>query len=77
MEERPTSYLQIIFKDTDSTVFQLNVSGVSAMQVLAISHYLKVFGEAMLHADMQREAEQSARRKIAVPGADIEGILHR
>lgn len=62
----PTSFIQIVFKEEGSTLFDANFSGVTPLQLLAIGEYIKIMGENML----KKANEQRERNKIQVPGVD-------
>ena len=69
--QAPQSYIQVVFKEPGSVLFDANVSGMTPLQFLAVAEYFRLLGEAgFLREQAQREVE-AERRKIAVP----DGIL--
>lgn len=70
-QQTPQSYIQIIFKEPGSVLFDAQVSGVTPLQFLAVGEYLRLLGEAgFLREQAQRQMEEE-RHKIAVP----DGVL--
>lgn len=70
-QEIPKSFIQVIFADFGSVMFQVNWGEVSAMQVLALSEYLHFKGEMMLAQDEHNRMQEQERNKIAVPKIDV------
>lgn len=72
MEEQPKSFIQIIFTDVGSTLFDAQIGNVTPLQILALAQYLQFMGEAGLaRQEMQRD-QVKQRNKIVVPGFGIE-----
>lgn len=77
--EQPASFIQVIFKEYGSVVFQISVgSQVSPLQMIALGNYLVRLGEheidkAFAQQDM-RQAEKAQRERIFVPGMSSDGI---
>lgn len=70
-QQTPQSYIQIIFKEPGSVLFDAQVSGITPLQFLAVAEYLRLLGEAgFLREQAQRQMEEE-RHKIAVP----DGVL--
>ena len=70
-QEKPKSFIQIIFSDVGSVVFSAQEDGVVPLQFLAIAEYFRIMGEVGI-ARQEREAQ---RNKIAVPGVSNEELL--
>ena len=70
-QQTPQSYIQILFKEPGSVLFDANISGITPLQFLAVAEYFRLLGEAgFLREQAQRQAEEE-RKKIAIP----DGIL--
>jgi hypothetical protein len=72
MSDSPDSFIQVVFKEQGSILFDANVNGVTPLQFLAIGEYFKFMGE-----DLLRKAQvQKEQQKIAVPGiACVDDLL--
>jgi hypothetical protein len=74
--KEPESYIQIIFKETNSVEFMPNIHGVSPIQVLAIAEYLKLIGQSMFYNEFRQQEADAQRNKIVVPGnKNLDGIM--
>jgi hypothetical protein len=70
-QQTPQSFIQILFKEPGSVLFDANISGITPLQFLAAAEYFRLLGEAgFIREQAQREVEQE-RHKIAIP----DGIL--
>lgn len=70
-QQAPQSYIQIVFQDIGSTIFNMNVDGVTPLQFLAVAEYFRIYGEMLVMKQQAKEAAEAQRNKIAVP----DGIL--
>lgn len=67
-QKQPESFIQVIFSEVGSTIFNAQIGSVTPLQVLALAHYLQFIGEAGLaKQEMDRQAAEQ-RNKIMVPG---------
>lgn len=71
--QKPASYIAIQFADVGSTVFSIDMNGVTPLQLLAIAAYLELRGKNTLvqmeNQRAQEEAEKAiARPKLVLPG---------
>ena len=74
-QEKPKSFIQIIFVDVGSVVFSAQVDGVVPLQFLAIAEYFRIMGEVGIARQEQQKAQEMQRNKIAVPGVSNEELL--
>lgn len=66
------SFLYVEFTEQDSTLFTWSGTNVSPLQLLAIASYLEITAKNALvnhiNNQLQQQAMQEARNKIAKPG---------
>jgi|MudIll2142460700_1097286.scaffolds.fasta_scaffold284932_2 hypothetical protein len=67
-QQTPQSYIQIIFKEPGSVLFDAQVNGVTPLQFLALGEYFRLLGETQLAKEQMQREEEMKRKKIAVPG---------
>ena len=72
-QQVPQSYIQIIFKEFGSVLFDGNINGVTPLQFFAVAEYLRLLGEAGIKEEQAKRAAEAERTKIVVP----DGILRQ
>jgi hypothetical protein len=72
--EQPKSFIQIIFSDVGSTLFEAQMNGVTPLQILALAEYLHFIGESGLSKQQVEQEQRKARGKIVVPGSDLSNL---
>ena len=72
-QQTPQSYIQIIFKEPGSVLFDANVNGMTPLQFFAVAEYFRLLGEAGWAREQAQREMEAERNKIAVP----DGILRK
>jgi hypothetical protein len=72
-QQVPQSYIQIIFKEPGSVLFDANIVGMTPLQFFAIAEYFRLLGESQLAKEQAQRAAETERTKIVVP----DGILRK
>ncbi len=71
--QQPKSYIQIIFKEPGSVLFDAQVSGVTPLQFMAVAEYFRLLGEVNWYKEQTQRETEAERNKIVVP----DGILRK
>jgi len=69
-KEQKDSIIVIKFAEIGSVMMDVQFVNVTPMQILALSEYLKVYGQQGLMQDQIRQAQQEKEKKIVVPSLD-------
>lgn len=71
-EDKPTSFLQVVFDETNSVNIKSIVSeGVSPLQLIAIAQYLEILGKNQLVTQINERLEAQRQQNLAVPKPHI------
>lgn len=74
--KEPESYIQLIFKETNSVEFVSNIHGVSPTQIFAVAEYLRLVGQSMFYQELRQQEAEAQRNRIVVPGnKNLDGIM--
>lgn len=73
-KEAPKSFIQVVFSDVGSVLFDMQVDGVVPLQFLALGDYLRMLGEAGIARQEAQRSQVAQRNKIVVPGMNDEEL---
>ena len=67
-ENNPESYIQVVFREYGSTIFDLNIGEkVNPLQLYALIGYLKTLADNQLQVEIASQMAQAAQQQLAVP----------
>lgn len=66
-QEKPKSYVMVVFEEVGSTNLNFMAEGVTPLQLLALANYLELKGKNALIQQENAREEQKVAQQLSVP----------